>query len=284
LVDLTLWVSYSSGRRIVNGAARMEKYLEVAIAAAKEAGRIQKDHFGALHRVEFKGEINPVSEVDKLCEKAIGQMILEAFPNHDLLTEESAFRAKGSPFKWVIDPIDGTTNYIHEFPFFCVSIALEIEGEIRLGVVYDPLSKELFQAESGKGTYLNGSRIFVSKKEALDRSLLTTGFPYDVREHADFYLRFFRQFMTKSIAIRRPGSAALDLCYLAAGRCDGYWELKIHPWDVAAGILMVTEGGGRVTSFKGESYTIYDGDIVASNGWIHEEMLEVIRKVVQTRK
>ena len=257
----------------------MDKYLQVAIAAAKEAGRIQKDRFGDLHKVEFKGEINPVSEVDKLCEKVINQIILEAFPDHDLLTEESAFKGKGSPFKWVIDPIDGTTNYIHGFPFFCVSIALEIEGKIRLGIVYDPLSDELFHAEAGKGAFLNANRISVSRMKELDLSLLTTGFPYDVRDHADFYLRFFRQFMMKSIAIRRPGSAALDLCYVAAGRCDGYWELKIHSWDVAAGSLMVTEAGGKVTDFNGGDFSIYDDEILASNGWIHDEMLRVIQEV-----
>jgi myo-inositol-1(or 4)-monophosphatase len=256
-----------------------DRYLQVAIAAAKEAGRIQKVHLGDLHKVEFKGEINPVSEVDKLCEKAINQIILDAFPDHDLLTEESAFKGKGSPFRWVIDPIDGTTNYIHGFPFFCVSIALEIEEEIKLGVVYDPLFDELFQAESGKGAFLNGNRITVSRMKNLDLSFLTTGFPYDVREHADFYLRFFRQFMTKSIGIRRPGSAALDLCYVAAGRFDGYWELKIHSWDVAAGGLMVTEAGGKVTDFKGWPFRIYDEEIIASNGWIHEEMLQIIQEV-----
>jgi len=255
------------------------KYLQVAIAAAKEAGRIQRDHLGDLHKVEFKGEINPVSEVDKLCEKAINRIILDAFPDHDLLTEESAFKGKGSPFKWVIDPIDGTTNYIHGFPFFCVSIALEIEGKIKLGVVYDPLFDELFQAETGKGAFLNRNRISVSRMKDLDLSFLTTGFPYDVREHADFYLRFFRQFMMKSIAIRRPGSAALDLCYVAAGRFDGYWELKIHSWDVAAGGLMVTEAGGKVTDFKGGNFSIYDEEILASNGLIHQEMLEVIQGV-----
>jgi myo-inositol-1(or 4)-monophosphatase len=229
--------------------------------------------------VEYKGEIDPVSEVDKLCEKAISQIVLDAFPDHDLLTEESPFKGKGSPFRWIIDPIDGTTNYIHGFPFFCVSIGLEIEGEMTLGVVYDPLFNDLFQAEIGKGAFLNGNRISVSRAKNLDRSFLTTGFPYDVREHADFYLRFFREFMTKSVAIRRPGSAALDLCYVAAGRFDGYWELKIHSWDVAAGSLMVTESGGRVTDFENRPYNIYAEEIIASNGLIHEEMLQVIQEV-----
>jgi len=259
------------------------RYLQVAIAAAKEAGRIQRLHFGDLHKVEFKGEIDPVSEVDKLCEKAISQILLDAFPDHDLLTEESVFKGKGSPFKWVIDPMDGTTNYIHGFPFFCTSIGLEIDGEMRFGVVYDPLFNELFQAEIGKGAFLNGKRISVSSNKDMDRSFLTTGFPYDVREHADFYLRFFRQFVTKSVAIRRPGSAALDLCYVAAGRCDGYWELRIHSWDVAAGSLMVKEAGGEVTDFKGRPFSIYAEEIIASNSLIHQEMLQVIQEVAQNK-
>jgi len=261
---------------------RNERYLDVAIAAAKEAGRIQKAHLGRLYRVEYKGEINPVSEVDKLCESAINKIILDAFPDHDVLTEESVFKGRGSSFKWVIDPIDGTTNYIHGFQFFCVSIGLEIDGEMVLGVVYDPLFDELFQAEVGKGAFLNGNQISVSRTKDLDRSFLTTGFPYDVREHADYYLRFFRQFMTRSVAIRRPGSAALDLCYVAAGRFDGYWELKIHSWDVAAGSLLVTEAGGRVTDFQNRPCSIYSEEIIASNGLIHEEMVQVIQAVVSS--
>jgi len=261
---------------------RNERYLDVAIAAAKEAGRIQKAHLGRLYRVEYKGEINPVSEVDKLCESAINKIILDAFPDHDVLTEESVFKGRGSSFKWVIDPIDGTTNYIHGFQFFCVSIGLEIDGEMVLGVVYDPLFDELFQAEVGKGAFLNGNQISVSRTKDLDRSFLTTGFPYDVREHADYYLRFFRQFMTRSVAIRRPGSAALDLCYVAAGRFDGYWELKIHSWDVAAGSLLVTEAGGRVTDFQNRPCSIYSEEIIASNGLIHEEMVQVIQEVVSS--
>jgi len=257
---------------------RNDRYLQVAIAAAKEAGRIQKLHFRHFHRVEYKGDINPVSEVDKLCEKAVSQVIFDAFPDHDLLTEESLFKGKGSPWKWIVDPIDGTTNYIHGFPFFCVSIGLEVEGEVRLGVVFDPLLDELFHAESGKGAYLNGSRIAVSRTKDLDRSFLGTGFPYDIRENADFYLHFFRQFITRSFAIRRPGSAALDLCYVAAGRLDGFWELKLHPWDVAAGSLMIIEAGGKVTDFQGRPFSIYYEETLASNGLIHQEMLQITQE------
>lgn len=256
----------------------MDKYLEVAIAAAKEAGRTQRLHFRRFQRVEYKGKINPVSEVDKLCEKAISEIILDSFPEHDLLTEESFFKGKGSPWKWIVDPLDGTTNYIHGFPFYCVSVGLEVDGRMDLGVVYDPLLDELFHAERGKGAYLNGNPICVSRTEDLERSLLGTGFPYDVREHIDFYLRYFRQFMIKSFAIRRPGSAALDLCYVAAGRLDGFWELKLHSWDVAAGSLMIAEAGGKVTDFQGRPFSIYDGELLASNGQIHEQMLKIMNE------
>jgi myo-inositol-1(or 4)-monophosphatase len=255
------------------------RYLQLAIAAAKEAGQIQKLHYGRSHQVEYKGDINPVTEVDRLCEKAIVKIILDVFPNHDILTEESPFEKKGSSWKWIIDPIDGTTNYFHGFPCFCVSIGLEVEKEVRLGVVYNPLLDELFHAEKGEGAFLNGKRIQVSRIDHLDRGFLSTGFPYDVREHTDFYLRYFRKFLSKSFAIRRPGSAALDLSYLAAGRFDGFWELKLHPWDVVAGSLMVTEAGGKMTDFQGRSYNIYSEETLASNGLIHEEMLQAIREI-----
>jgi myo-inositol-1(or 4)-monophosphatase len=258
-----------------------DRCLRLAIAAAKEAGRIQKLYYGRSHQVEYKGDINIVTEVDTLCEKAIIEMILDAFPDHDLLAEERPFEGRGSAWKWIIDPLDGTTNYFHGFPCFCASIGLEVEGEVRLGVVYDPLLDELFHAEKGKGAFLNGNQIRVSRVGHLDRGFLSTGFPYDVREHTDFYLRYFRQFITKSFAIRRPGSAAIDLSYLAAGRFDGFWELKLHPWDVVAGSLMVTEAGGRITDFHSRPFNIYAGEVLASNGLIHEEMVQAIREVEQ---
>ncbi|NWG04387.1 MAG: inositol monophosphatase [Syntrophaceae bacterium] len=256
-----------------------DPYLQVAIAAAKEAGRIQRRRFGGSHQVEYKGDINPVTEIDTLCEKIIVQMILDSFPDHDLLTEERPFEGKGSPWRWIIDPLDGTTNYFHGFPCFCVSIGLEEEGEVKLGVVYNPMLDELFHAVKGKGAFLNGHRIQVSRVNELDRSFISTGFPYDVREHTDFYLRYFRRFISKSFAVRRPGSAALDLSYLAAGRFDGFWELKLHPWDVAAATLMISEAGGKVTDFQGQPFNIYSEEILASNGLIHEEMLKIIQTI-----
>jgi len=255
------------------------RYMKVAIAAAKEAGRIQMNHFGHSHSVEYKGEIDPVTNVDKLCDQAIAKMIFSAFPDHDLLTEEGPFEVKGSPWKWIIDPLDGTTNYLHGYPCFCVSIGLEVDGEVKLGVVYNPNLDELFHAEKGGGAYLNRNRIFVSREDHLDRSFLCTGFPYDIRDHADLYLRYFRQFIIKSFAIRRPGSAAIDLSYLAAGRFDGFWEFKLHAWDVAAASLMVSEAGGKVTDFQGQDFSIYSREILASNGLIHEEMLKIIQEI-----
>ncbi len=256
-----------------------DRYLQLAMAAAREAGRIQMIHFGHSHPVEYKAEFNPVTEVDRLCEEAIVKMISGAFPDHDILTEESPFAGTGSSWKWIVDPIDGTTNYLHGFPCFSVSIGLEVEGEINLGVVYVPPLDELFHTEKSKGTFLNRKRVTVSRVDTLNRSLMCTGFPYDVHENTDFYLRYFRQFLTKSFAVRRPGSAAIDLSYLAAGRFDGFWEFKLHPWDVAAATLMITEAGGKVTDLRGRPYTIYSKEILASNGLIHEEMLHAIEEL-----
>ncbi len=262
---------------------RDDRFLDLAIAAAKEAGRIQIAHYSHPHKIEYKGRIDPVTEVDKLCEQAIIEMISGIFPDHDFLSEETSFEEKGSSWKWIIDPIDGTTNYIHEYPCFCVSIGLEVEDEIQLGVVYNPLLDELFHAQKGEGAFLNRNRITVSRRDELDGSFLCTGFPYDVRERSEFYLQYFSAFITRSFALRRPGSAVLDLCYVAAGRFDGFWEMKLHPWDVAAASLMVTEAGGKITDFKGNPFSIYSEEILASNGLIHEAMLQVMKEVDNIR-
>ena len=260
-----------------------DRFLRLAIAAAKEAGRIQIAHYGRAHTIEYKGKIDPVTEVDKLCERAIIEMISRTFPDHDILSEETSFEEKGSSWKWIIDPIDGTTNYIHEYPCFCVSIGLEVEEVVQTGVVYNPLLDELFTAQKGEGAFLNRSRITVSRRDELDGSFLCTGFPYDVREQSDFYLQYFRAFITRSFALRRPGSAVLDLCYVAAGRFDGFWEMKLHPWDVAAASLIVMEAGGEITDFKGNPFSIYSEEILASNGLIHEAMLQVMKEVDHNR-
>lgn len=261
-----------------------DRFLSVAIAAAKEAGRIQKVHFGNTTRVEFKGEVNPVTEVDRLCEKTIVQMIRDAFPDHDVLTEETPFEGRGAPCKWIIDPLDGTTNYLRGYPCFGVSIGLEIEGEMQIGVVYHPILDELFHGENGKGAFLNGNRLHVSRVDTLDRSFLCTGFPYVLREDPDLYLSYFREFAIRSFAIRRPGSAVLDLCYLAAGRFDGFWELRLHAWDVAAGSLIITEAGGKVTDLRGQPFRVFSDEILASNGFVHSEMLRVIEEIHSKQK
>lgn len=260
-----------------------DRFLHLAIAAAKEAGRIQIAHYGRTHKIEYKGKIDPVTDVDKLCERAIIEMISRTFPDHDILSEETSFEEKGSSWKWIIDPIDGTTNYIHEYPCFCVSIGLEVEEVVQTGVVYNPLLDELFTAQKGEGAFLNGNRITVSRRDELDGSFLCTGFPYDVREQSDFYLQYFRAFITRSFALRRPGSAVLDLCYVAAGRFDGFWEMKLHAWDVAAASLIVTEAGGEITDFKGNPFSIYSEEILASNGLIHDAMLQVMKEVDNKR-
>ncbi len=259
------------------------RYLSVAIAAAKEAGRIQKRYFNRSLKVEYKGEINPVTEVDRIAEAAIVRRIRDAFPDHDILTEETPFEGSKSPWKWIVDPLDGTSNYVHGYPCFCVSVALEVEGKVELGVVYDPNFRELFHAVKGSGAYVNDRRIAVSRCDNLDTCLLGTGFPYDIREDPDFYLDFFRAFMVRSLALRRPGSGVLDLCYVAAGRFDGVWEMKLHPWDMAAGCLLITEAGGRLSDFQGGPHSIYAVETLASNGLIHDQMLEVMRQVKNRR-
>jgi myo-inositol-1(or 4)-monophosphatase len=192
-----------------------DRYLQLAMAAAKEAGRIQMLHFGHSHPVQYKEKFNPVTEVDRLCDRVIGEMISKVFPDHDILTEESPFQGKGSPWKWIIDPMDGTTNYFHGFPCFCVSIALEVEGETKLGVVYDPIRNELFHAEKGKGVFLNRHPIRVSRTEHLKKGFLSTGFPYDAWSTAQNNLDNYNRFAKMTQGVRRLGSAALDACYVA---------------------------------------------------------------------
>ncbi|MBI3604992.1 MAG: inositol monophosphatase [Nitrospirae bacterium] len=191
---------------------------------------------------------------------------------------EAPLKGVTSPYKWIIDPLDGTTNYVHGFPFFCVSIGLEYDGAVILGVVYDPFRNDLFYASKGTGAFLNGQPIRVSKENELRRSLLVTGFPYDFRENPGQIFSHFFQLSQASQGVRRTGSAALDLCYLAAGYFDGFWELNLSPWDVAAGSLIVEEAGGRVSGFNGEALSIYSKNILASNGQIHSQMAELLQK------
>jgi myo-inositol-1(or 4)-monophosphatase len=255
--------------------------LNFAIQTAQEAGRVLAEKFGrASLAVERKGEIDLVTEADLAAERLIVERVRSYFPRHSILTEEAGEVLRDerpSEFKWIVDPLDGTTNYAHGYPCFCVSIALERAGEIVLGVVHDPTRDETFAAERGEGATLNGRRARVSATEDLGRAMLCTGFPYDVRERTEF-ARHFTNFIMSAQAVRRDGAAALDLAYVACGRFDGFWEEGLRPWDVAAGKLIVEEAGGRVTHYDGSPFHIYTPPIAASNGLIHDEMLGVLTK------
>jgi len=254
----------------------MRDYLEVAVEAAKLGGDVLKRYYGQKKTIEYKGEIDIVTEVDRRSEKLIVDHLASRFPGHSILAEEGTHKVQQSEFKWVIDPLDGTTNYAHDYPFFGVSVALEKSGEVIIGVVYHPIFEELFVAEKANGAYLNGRKIGVSKVDRLRQALLSTGFPYDVQDDCGEAMKHFENFIHAAQAVRRDGSAALDLCYLAMGRFDGFWELRLKPWDTAAGALIVTEAGGQVTDFSGNGYSIYQDQIMASNGLIHGQMQKVL--------
>jgi myo-inositol-1(or 4)-monophosphatase len=256
----------------------LQEYLEAAVAAARLAGSLQKERLWSDLDISFKGEVDLVTEVDRRCEELIVSHLKGAFPDHSFLAEENAYEGGSASYKWIVDPLDGTTNYAHGFPWFCVSIALEHDGEVIIGVIYHCMMDELFTAVRGQGAYVNGERIRVSDRAPLRRSLLATGFPYDRTRDNENNFENFVNFQMAARAVRRAGAAALDLAYVAAGRLDGYWECKLKPWDVAAGSLLVAEAGGKVTNHAGQSYSVYDHRIVASNGVIHGEMLEVLKQ------
>jgi len=253
-----------------------KEHLETAVSAARDAGRIQVEAFDKPHKVDFKGETNLVTEVDRACEEAIHSRLRQAFPTHDFLMEESVTPRTDSPFLWVVDPLDGTTNYTHRYPQFCCSIALQHEGKTVLGVVFDPIREELFTALAGSGAFLNGERIRTSDEDQLIRCLIATGFPNEIRTARDKNLRKFARILLLVRSVRRSGSAALDLCYLAAGRLDGYWVLTLSPWDAAAGVLLVQEAGGCVTDLKGAPPHLHTESFVASNGLIQETLLVLL--------
>jgi myo-inositol-1(or 4)-monophosphatase len=255
--------------------------LDFAIQTAREAGSVLAEKFGRAIRVTNKGDIDLVTEADIASERLIVERIRSYHPRHAILTEESgdvvALGDVDSEYKWIIDPLDGTTNYAHGYPCFCVSIALEYEGRVVVGVVYDPTRDELFAAERGQGATLNGRSLRVSETSGLNDALLCTGFPYDVRDRGDF-ARHFRNFIMRAQSVRRDGAAALDLAYVAAGRFDAFYEEGLRPWDVAAGVLLVEEAGGRVTHYDGSPFRVYTPPIAASNGLIHEAILDVLRQ------
>jgi myo-inositol-1(or 4)-monophosphatase len=247
-----------------------------AVDLARKSGALLKEKFSQTHQIYYKGEINIVTEADKMSEDLIIAAINRKFPDHGILSEESPMIKGAGKLRWIIDPLDGTTNYAHGYPVFCVSIALENEGEIVLGVVYDPMREEMFIAVRNEGAYLNDKKIAVSRIDNISRSLLATGFPYDIRESKENNLDYFNSMAINVQAIRRAGAAALDLAYLAAGRFDGFWELKLKPWDTAAGCLLVTEAGGAISDIAGEKWNLYSPNLLASNGLIHRQMIKVL--------
>jgi myo-inositol-1(or 4)-monophosphatase len=260
-------------------------YLATATEIVLKAGEIQLARQASGFRISKKGEIDLVTEVDLECERMCRGVLAERFPDHDILAEEMGATSgtaqgatgQGSRFRWVFDPLDGTTNYAHGLPIYCASLGLEIDGRREVGAIYDPSRRELFTAERGEGAFLNGQRLQVSDETTLLDALLVTGFPYDVHQQAEDLVGQFGAFLGKARAVRRLGSAALDLCYVAAGRFEGFWERHLRPWDVAAGALIVEEAGGRVTGMDGSPFSPDAAHLVASNGGVHDQMLDVIR-------
>ncbi len=249
--------------------------LAAATEIARDAGQVLLTRFRKDIKVSKKGRIDLITEMDLKVERMIVDQIHLRFPDHEVLAEEQGSQAGDGPYKWIVDPLDGTTNYAHGYRFFSVSIGVESEGKLILGVVYDPVTEELFSAARGQGATLNGQPIRVSDEDLLINGLLCTGFSYD-REEIKGNLELFNRMILHSQAIRRDGSAALDLCYVACGRFDGFWELSLNPWDMAAGRLIVEEAGGWVTAFNGSASTIYDRELLATNGKIHAEMMEIL--------
>ncbi|MCP4723586.1 MAG: inositol monophosphatase [bacterium] len=256
------------------------KELKKAIEAAKEAGKILLKGLEKNLEIEYKGDIDIVTDIDIESQQCILSILQDEFPDHNFVAEEDAdLDLLNSDKVWLIDPLDGTTNYAHGYRCFCISIAYCEGGEIISGVIYDPCAEEMYIAEKGKGAFLNGKQIRVSYTDELNRSLLITGFPYDIRESSINNLGLFNHMIMKAQAVRRDGSAALDLAYLAAGRFDGFWELKLHPWDIAAGAIIVEEAGGTVSDFSGGKMGIDAFEVLATNGKIHSAIISELSAV-----
>jgi len=258
----------------------MEELKKVLIEATKEAGNIIHHYFNGVFKIAHKGAAvnNLVTEVDKLSEDKIIEVIRATFPTHTIISEEVGELIKPSDYQWIIDPIDGTVNFAHGIPICCVSIGVMHNGEIILGSVYNPMMNELFFAEKGKGATLNGEPIHVSRKTDFKKACLVTGFPYKWPDSAEHPIKVFERFVLEGLPIRRLGSAAIDLCWVACGRFDGFWEYNLNEWDVTAGYLIVLEAGGKVTDFDGSPYNVFEKQTLATNGLIHDDMLAVIKK------
>ena len=259
--------------------SELEDLTEIAIEAAQLGGSVLIDYAQKGFEIHKKSQINLVTEADLASEKAIVDKIRQMFPSHQILAEEKGLHTKSeNPYKWIIDPLDGTTNFAHGFPMYNVSIGIEYDGTVLVGVVLDPTRNELFVARKGNGATINNNSIHVSTTPKLVDALLVTGFAYDIHTVADNNLKEFCEFSLRARGMRRTGTAAIDLCYIACGRFDGFWELKLNPWDTAAGKLIVEEAGGNVTNYNGDPYSIYGQDLIASNGLIHDEMVGVLQE------
>lgn len=251
-------------------------------AIAREAGHLLMTYFERRIGFEYKGDVDLVTEADRASEKLIVERIRNAFPSHDIVGEEGTRKESGSPFRWYVDPLDGTTNFAHGYPVFCVSLGIESEGSVVAGVLYDPTRDELFSAEKGNGARLNGKPIQVSKTKKLSEALLATGFPSHKR-HKNPNIHFYHQLTLRSHGLRRAGSAALDLANVAAGRYDGFWEFNLNPWDTTAGVLLVQEAGGTVTRFDGSAWRSDSSETLASNTLLHSELMRNFAEIFAGR-
>jgi myo-inositol-1(or 4)-monophosphatase len=250
--------------------------MKFAVATVREAGAVLRDYYRNGVTVKYKGEIDLITEADHASEMLILKRIRSAYPDCAILSEESGASSNKSAIMWIADPLDGTTNFAHGLPIFSVTLALMVDGVLEVGATYDPIYDELYTAQRGQGAYLNGDRLHVSAAPTLDKALLVTGFPYDRRTNPNNNIQQFTDFSRRAQGVLRLGSAALDLAAIAAGRLDGYWEFKINPWDIAAGVLMVTEAGGRASMLDSAPLDLFARQVVASNGLIHDEMIEVL--------
>jgi len=263
-------------------AERATEFVSAAEAIAREAGELLMGYFARRVPVEYKGDVDLVTEADRASEALIMDRLQARFPRHDVLGEEGARRETGSDYQWYVDPLDGTTNFAHGFPVFCISMGLEHKGRLITGLIYDPARGEMFTAEQGSGAYLNQRRIHVSKTSRLLESLVGTGFPSHKR-HQNPNIHFYHQITLRTHGVRRAGSAALDLACVASGRFDGFWEFNLNPWDLAAGVLLVEEAGGQVSGFSGQPFRLQDRDVVATNGLIHADLLLEFKEIFEGR-
>lgn len=257
------------------------RILKVAVEAALQAGKLLLSSYGKLKLsdIKTKSKNDFVTKIDKRAEELIISKIRKYFPDHGILAEETG-KSPGCETLWVIDPLDGTSNYIHQIPVFAISIGVIEKGKLKAGVIYDPIHRELFTAQKGKGAFLNRQKIRVTAVRRLSDALMTTGIPFRARDRFDEYMASFRAVSLGSVGIRRAGSAALDLAYVACGRFDGFWELDLSPWDIAAGALLVQEAGGKISDMWGKADYLKNGDVLASNGLIHRQLQKITSRLV----